>query len=104
MAPDGRESPDDLRGERHRYPFGLPCVGGALLCYELPAGILGVRPAAPGFQKVRIEPQVGTLREASGDVITPRGLIHVEWKRDEENALHLHYTLPDGVAYENEEV
>lgn len=31
-------------------------------------------------------------------------LIHVEWKRDEENALHLHYTLPDGVAYENEEV
>ena len=54
--------------------------GGALLCYELPAVILGVRPAAPGFQKVRIEPQVGTLREASGDVITPRGLIHVEWK------------------------
>ena len=78
--------------------------GGALLCYELPAVILGVRPAAPGFQKVRIEPQVGTLREASGDVITPRGLIHVEWKRDEENALHLHYTLPVGVAYENEEV
>ena len=78
--------------------------GGALLCYELPVGILGVRPAAPGFQKVRMEPQVGTLREASGDVITPRGLIHVEWKRDEENALHLHYTLPDGVAYENEEV
>lgn len=78
--------------------------GGALLCYELPVGILGVRPAAPGFQKVRIEPQVGTLREASGDVITPRGLIHVEWKRDEENALHLHYTLPDGAAYENEEV
>ena len=27
-----------------------------------------------------------------------------EWKRDEENALHLHYTLPDGVAYANEEV
>lgn len=77
-------------------------MGGALLCYELPVGILGVRPVAPGFQKVRIEPQVGTLREASGDVITPRGLIHVE--RDEENALHLHYTLPDGVAYENEEV
>lgn len=31
MAPDGRESPDDLRGERHRYPFGLPCVGGIAL-------------------------------------------------------------------------
>lgn len=40
----------------------------------------------------------------AGNVITPRGMIHVEWKRDEENALHLHYTLPDGVAYENEEV
>lgn len=90
------ESDTDTRSDCHAWE--------ALLCYELPAVILGVRPAALGFQKVRIEPQVGTFREASGDVITPRGLIHAEWKRDEENALHLHYTLPDGVAYENEEV
>lgn len=90
------ENDTDTRSDCHAW--------GALLCYELPAVILGVRPSAPGFPKVRIEPQVGTLREASGDVITPRGMIHVEWKRDEENALHLHYTLPDGVAYENEEV
>lgn len=90
------ESDTDTRSDCHAWE--------ALLCYELPAVILGVRPAALGFQKVRIEPQVGTFREASGDVITPRGLIHAEWKRDEENALHLRYTLPDGVAYANEEV
>ena len=64
------ENDTDTRSDFHAW--------GALLCYELPAVILGVRPAAPGFPKVRIEPQVGTLREASGDVITPRGMIHVE--------------------------
>ena len=56
------ENDTDTRSDCHAW--------GALLCYELPAVILGVRPAAPGFPKVRIEPQVGTLREASGDANT----------------------------------
>lgn len=51
------ESDTDTRSDCHAWE--------ALLCYELPAVILGVRPAALGFQKVRIEPQVGTFREAS---------------------------------------
>ncbi|WP_291224501.1 hypothetical protein [Gemmiger sp.] len=35
------ENDTDTRSDCHAW--------GALLCYELPAVILGVRPAAPGF-------------------------------------------------------
>ena len=49
------------------------CHGwGALALYELPCTILGVRPAAPGFGKVRIAPVPGYLTSASGEVKTPR--------------------------------
>ena len=51
------ENDTDTRSDCHAWE--------ALLCYELPAVILGVRPAALGFQKVRIEPQVGTFRRAA---------------------------------------
>lgn len=88
------ENDTDARSDCHAW--------GSLLCYELPAVILGVRPAAPGFQKVQIAPQTGTLSEASGEVITPHGIIRVEWKKDKDNTLQLHYTLPDGIADGNE--
>lgn len=88
------ENDTDARSDCHAW--------GSLLCYELPAVILGVQPAAPGFTKVRIAPQPGTLKEASGDVITPLGLIHVEWTKAADNTLNLHYTLPDGIADETE--
>ena len=84
------ENDTDARSDCHAW--------GSLLCYELPAVILGVQPAAPGFRAVRIAPQAGTLREASGDVITPHGAVHVEWQKDADNALHLHYTLPEGMT------
>lgn len=46
---------------------------GALILYELPSITLGVRPAAPGYQKVRIAPVTGYLEYASGKVRTPVG-------------------------------
>ena len=55
---------------------------GALLLHELPAVILGVRPGAPGFEKVRIAPVSGYLDWAKGDVVTPHGMLHVEWKKE----------------------
>lgn len=71
---------------------------GALALYELPAVILGVRPAAPGFQKVLIQPVPGYLTHAEGEVITPQGIIKVAWKKEEK--LQIKYEAPDGIEIE----
>ena len=83
------ENDTDERSDCHAWA--------SLMCYELPAVILGVRPAAPGFTKVSICPQMGKLSYASGDVITPRGSVHVEWKKLPDGSCDLHYTLPEGM-------
>ncbi|MGN0998447.1 MAG: alpha-L-rhamnosidase C-terminal domain-containing protein [Faecousia sp.] len=69
----------------------------ACMLYELPAVYLGVRPAAPGYEKVAIRPQMGHLDSASGNVITPKGMIHVEWKRNAQGQCDVSYTLPEGI-------
>lgn len=53
---------------------------GSLILYELPSITLGVRPAAPGYKKVRIAPVAGYLTSAVGTVKTPVGNIRVSWK------------------------
>ena len=53
---------------------------GALALYELPSVILGVRPAAPGYEKIEIRPVSGYLAHASGTVHTIHGDITVSWK------------------------
>ena len=83
------ENDTDARSDCHAWA--------SLMCYELPAVTLGVRPAAPGFAKARIAPQPGAIKEASGDVITPKGFVHVEWKRETDGSLSLSYALPDGM-------
>ena len=83
------ENDTDERSDCHAWA--------SLLCYELPCVTLGVRPAAPGFAKAKIAPQMGRLTEAKGDVITPKGFVHVEWKRNPDGDCALHYTLPEGM-------
>ena len=48
---------------------------------ELPSVILGVRPAAPGYEAIEVRPVPGVLTSASGTVRTPRGDIGVEWTK-----------------------
>lgn len=56
------------------------CHGwGALLLYELPAVILGVQPAKPGYKAISIRPEPGYLEYAEGSVITPAGVVKVAW-------------------------
>lgn len=77
------------------------CHGwGALILYELPSVTLGVRPAAPGYAKVRIAPVPGYLTHASGTVCTPRGDIHVSWEMV-DGALRLSYQLPEGMSQDD---
>lgn len=56
---------------------------GALALYELPSAVLGVRPAAPGYARIAVSPQPGTLQSASGTVFTPVGPISVVWVRED---------------------
>ena len=62
------------------------CHGwGALILYELPSVVLGVRPQAPGYADMEIAPVAGYLRQAEGKVHTPRGDVYVQWKKDEKS-------------------
>lgn len=69
---------------------------GALILYELPSVTLGVQPAAPGYQKVRIAPVTGYFEFASGTVRTPVGDIKVAWKI-ENGKFKMDYEVPQGV-------
>lgn len=56
------------------------CHGwGSVPIHEFLAEIVGVQPAEPGWNAVRIEPQPGPLRWAEGTVNTVRGDINVRW-------------------------
>jgi hypothetical protein len=65
--------------EGEYYPRSECHAWGALALYELPSAVLGVRPAAPGYERILVDPQPGTLRSASGTVHTPKGDICVSW-------------------------
>ncbi len=83
------ENDTDERSDCHGW--------GALALYELPAVILGVRPASPGFAAVRISPCTGRLSWAEGNVITPRGMIRVKWKK-EKGKINLQKEIPEDIV------
>ena len=60
---------------------------GSLILYELPTIVLGVRPAAPGYEKVEVKPVPGYLTWAKGRVCTPKGYVDVEWEKGENGEL-----------------
>lgn len=85
-------------GKHMTYMVGLVGMGLGFLGTGL-AGTsitLGVRPAAPGYKKVRIAPVPGYLTSASGVVKTPVGKIRVSWKI-ENGAFKIDYEVPRDV-------
>lgn len=70
---------------------------GAVILHELPAVILGVRPAEPGYASVRISPIAGYLTWAKGEVITPHGLIKVTWAKDDNGEIDINVVAPKEV-------
>lgn len=81
------ESDDYPRSECHAW--------GALALYELPSVVLGVRPAAPGYGRVEVKPVPGYLDWASGSVMTPNGMLYVEWKRNKDGGIEIKNELID---------
>ncbi len=47
--------------------------------YHLSAGVLGVRPTAPGFKTFEVLPHPGDLKWAKGAYPTPEGEVEVSW-------------------------
>ena len=84
------EQPEPTRSDSHAWS--------AHPNYGLLATVLGVRPAAPGFRRVRIAPHLGPLRRAAGSVPHPDGDIEVELTRSGETGLTATVTLPPGLS------
>ncbi|QYM79363.1 hypothetical protein K0B96_01725 [Horticoccus luteus] len=61
------ESPEPARSDCHAW--------GAHPVFHLQATIAGVRPVEPGFRRVRIAPQPGTLTQIETELPHPRGLV-----------------------------
>jgi alpha-L-rhamnosidase len=59
--------------------------------------VLGIRPAAPGFAKVRITPDLGDLEWAEGTYPTPKGIIKVRHERQADGTIKSDITLPPGI-------
>lgn len=79
------------------YPRSDCHAWGALALYELPATVLGVRPAAAGFEKIWIRPVPGFLMWAGGEVVTPKGTVYVEWEREETGKMQVTITAGEDV-------
>lgn len=82
------EMPEPSRSDCHAW--------GAHPVYHYYASILGIRPASPGFKTVKIEPQLGHLSYAKGEMVHPKGMIKVEITQ-KDGRISREVSLPDGV-------
>jgi hypothetical protein len=83
------EKPEPTRSDCHAWS--------ASPNYEFLATVLGIAPAAPGWEVVGIAPSLGTLKEASGVVPHPKGEVAVSYRRDGK-ALEADISLPPGTT------
>jgi len=86
------ENPDPTRSDCHAWS--------ASPLYDVLATLCGITPAAPGFRKVRIEPQLGALQEVNGRMPHPDGEIIVTIRRKNDKGLEARITLPAGLTGE----
>lgn len=67
---------------------------GSFTSYLIGSRIMGVMPAEPGFAKVRIRPQAGTLGSASIRVPTPRGAVELAFEQAVGTAFAMELRIP----------
>ncbi len=84
------EEPDSTRSDCHAWS--------ASPNYDFLATICGIMPAAPGFNKVRIAPALGALKEVTASMPMPGRadkMIKVHFERIGKDGLEGEITLPD---------
>ena len=69
------EQPEPTRSDSHAWS--------AHPNYDLLTIVAGIRPKAPGFSSVRIEPHLGSLHHVLASMPTPHGLIEVNYSSSE---------------------
>ena len=86
------ETPDPTRSDCHAWS--------ASPVYYFLSLVSGIKPASPGFKTVRIEPNLGSLKNIDATMPHKLGAIRVKLQRDNKNNLRGEVTLPihlDGV-------
>lgn len=61
--------------------------------------VLGIESASPYFEKVKIEPHLGEIKNISGEIPHPKGHIAVDFQNS-DTVLKAKITLPDGITGE----
>ena len=85
------EQPEPTRSDSHAWS--------AHPNYDLLTIVAGIRPKAPGFSTVSIEPHLGQLRSASAIMPTPKGLVEVNYAA-KGSGVTAEITLPSDVSGE----
>ncbi|MBI1338010.1 MAG: Bacterial alpha-L-rhamnosidase [Phycisphaera sp.] len=70
---------------------------GAAPCNIVPRYLMGIRPLEPGYKKVLIQPQPGSLEHAEIKLPTVRGSITMKLDSTPGKPLHLELDIPDSV-------
>ncbi|MCD9024791.1 alpha-L-rhamnosidase C-terminal domain-containing protein [Cohnella silvisoli] len=68
------EDPISQRSDCHAW--------GSVPLYDFTSEILGVKPAAVGYEAIRIEPKPGPLAWAKGRVVAGDRIVEVSWEKD----------------------
>jgi len=81
------ENPDPTRSDCHAWS--------ASPNYHFLSLVCGIRPSAPGFESVILEPALGNLPWIEGSMPTPRGDIRCRFERQESGGISGWVDLPD---------
>ena len=85
------ENPEPTRSDSHAWS--------AHPTYDLLTIVAGIAPGSPGFDTVDISPNLGSLKQASATVPTPKGLVEVQYTKA-GNQWTAAITLPTGLSGE----
>ena len=83
------ENPEPTRSDCHAWSSSPN--------YDLLATVCGIEPASPGFNTVKIEPNMGTLNNIEGEMPHPKGMIKVSLKKTKKGIAG-EITLPTGLS------
>lgn len=84
------EKPEPTRSDCHAWSAHPNFFFLCLIC--------GIEPSAPGFEKVKIAPNLGSLEWAKGEMPHPKGMIRVEYKRTGDKGIEAVISLPKGLT------
>jgi alpha-L-rhamnosidase len=84
------EEPDPSRSDCHAWS--------AWPVHSFLSMICGIKPGAPGFKTVQIEPHMGRLNWIEGSMPHPMGTIRVKLNKDSQGNLTGEVTLPENVT------